>query len=420
MRPTAPSSARRTPSCSPTGSAGWCSTARSTCRSTPRPRPRAGRRLRDRAAGLRRRTASTHRRLLPRRLRRRGAASGSATSSTEVDAEPLPTGDDRELTVGNAFYGIVTPLYNRDYWFLLSTAPHGRPSTATARAAAALRRLHLARPRRLHDNSCEAIYAINCLDDPYAIPASRGAGEIAAFEKASPTFGGVFAWGLIGCGGIQVESTEEPLEIDGDGRRPDRRRRHHPRPGDAVRVGGRRWPTSSSRASWSRRDGDGHTGYNSGNECVDDGRRGLPDRRHRPRRRPHQLLTRRLARSARRSPGSAWWPARSSAGRRATAWRRRGARWRGCRTAAAAATPSRRRAPAGGAAARPRRAGSPSRRGPCPTSSTAVSTSSTSIRVCGLRPVSCSIWRSTIRVESVGAPGRLGHDQLRPRPAAAR
>ena len=35
-----------------------------------------------------------------------------------------------------------------------------------------------------------------------------------------------------------------------------------------------------------------------------------------------------------------------------------------------------------------------------PTSSTAVSTSSTSMRVTGLCPVSCSIRRSTIRVES--------------------
>ena len=37
---------------------------------------------------------------------------------------------------------------------------------------------------------------------------------------------------------------------------------------------------------------------------------------------------------------------------------------------------------------------------PMPTSSTAVSTSSTSIRVCGLVPLSCSILRRTIRVES--------------------
>ena len=38
-----------------------------------------------------------------------------------IEEEPLPAGD-RELTIGNAFYGVITPLYNRDYWFLLSTA----------------------------------------------------------------------------------------------------------------------------------------------------------------------------------------------------------------------------------------------------------------------------------------------------------
>ena len=28
-------------------------------------------------------------------------------------------------------------------------------------------------------------------------------------------------------------------------------------------------PTSSTPGCWSRRDGDGHTGYNAGNDCVD-------------------------------------------------------------------------------------------------------------------------------------------------------
>src|SRR5690606_4083260 len=35
--------------------------------------------------------------------------------------EPLPAGGDRPLTAGRAFYGIVMPLYNRDYWPLLTT-----------------------------------------------------------------------------------------------------------------------------------------------------------------------------------------------------------------------------------------------------------------------------------------------------------
>ena len=39
-----------------------------------------------------------------------------------MDAKPLPTGLGRPLTVGNAVYGIVAPLYNRDYWYVLSAA----------------------------------------------------------------------------------------------------------------------------------------------------------------------------------------------------------------------------------------------------------------------------------------------------------
>ena len=31
--------------------------------------------------------------------------------------------------------------------------------------------------------------------------------QFPAFEEASPTFGRVFAWGLVGCHGIQVEAT---------------------------------------------------------------------------------------------------------------------------------------------------------------------------------------------------------------------
>ncbi len=40
----------------------------------------------------------------------------------EVDASPLPTSGGRELAVGNAFYGIVAPLYVRDYWPVLTQA----------------------------------------------------------------------------------------------------------------------------------------------------------------------------------------------------------------------------------------------------------------------------------------------------------
>ena len=127
----------------------------------------------------------------------------------QVDTTPLDTGTDRTLHVGNAFYGIVLPLYNRKLWPVLSQALRagfGGDGSVLLR----LSDFYSSRNDRggYDDNSAEAIYAINCLDDPYAIPASRVAANLPAFEKASPTFGAVFAWGLTTCGGVRARATE--------------------------------------------------------------------------------------------------------------------------------------------------------------------------------------------------------------------
>jgi pimeloyl-ACP methyl ester carboxylesterase len=186
----------------------------------------------------------------------------------DIDAEPLPTSDGRELTVGSAFYGVVTPLYNRDYWYLLdqglSTALDGDGSTLMLLADAYASRQN----GQYLDNSTEAIYAINCLDDPYFVEPADVPAQVPAFEKASPTFGRVFAWGLVNCKGIQVKSTEPPLDIRGEGAAP------------ILVVGTTRDPATPYE--WAvglaerldsgvllSRDGDGHTAYNSGNDCID-------------------------------------------------------------------------------------------------------------------------------------------------------
>jgi pimeloyl-ACP methyl ester carboxylesterase len=186
----------------------------------------------------------------------------------DIEAQPLPTQQDRDLTVGNAFYGLVAPLYNRDNWSLLdqglSQALDGNGSTLLL-----LSDFYASRSGDTYeDNSAEAIFAINCLDDPYSIGPRQVPAQYADFERVSPTFGKVFAWGLVGCRGIHVKSTEKPLDIRGEGAAP------------IVVTGTTRdpatpyaWAVALSKQLASgvliSRDGDGHTAYNAGNACVD-------------------------------------------------------------------------------------------------------------------------------------------------------
>jgi len=188
----------------------------------------------------------------------------------DVETEPLSTDLGRELQVGNAFYGIVAPLYNRDYWSILS---QGLQTAFDGDGTLLLRLADLYASRdedgSYSDNSAEAIYAINCIDDPYSIPPEDVPAQIPDFEESSPTFGRVFAWGLVGCRGIQVESSEKPRTVRAAGAAP------------IVVIGTTRDPATPYQ--WAvnlaeqlesgvlvSRDGDGHTGYNSGNDCVDE------------------------------------------------------------------------------------------------------------------------------------------------------
>ena len=130
------------------------------------------------------------------------------------------------------------------------------------------------------DNSAEAILAINCLDDPYSITADEVPAQIPAFKEASPTFGDVFAWGLVACHGVQAQVHRDGREIDGCGRRADRGRRHHPRPRDALPMGrAPRRPAAVRRAGQPRRRR-AHR-LQLGQRLRRRGGRGLPRRRHR-------------------------------------------------------------------------------------------------------------------------------------------
>ncbi len=185
-----------------------------------------------------------------------------------LDRSPLQVGN-RSLTEGNAFYGVALPLYNRDYWVLLSQAL----KAALGGDGSGLLRLSDAYASRnpdgsYADNSLEAFVAISCLDDPWYATPAQAEKQAAQFAKVSPTLGASFDWAQVGCVGQTLKSDEEPLTIDAAGAAP------------IVVVGTTRDPATPY--AWAKalasqldsgvlvsRDGDGHTGYHSGNACVD-------------------------------------------------------------------------------------------------------------------------------------------------------
>jgi pimeloyl-ACP methyl ester carboxylesterase len=187
----------------------------------------------------------------------------------QIAQRPLPTSDGRELTAGNAFYGIAATLYNRSYWILLSSALRA----ALSGDGTQLMKLADAYAERNADgtfqsNFLEAFYDISCLDDPYSIPYAKVPSEIPAFLKASPVFGRVYAWGLTACDGFTPRSDEKPPTIHAPGAQP------------IVVIGTTRDPATPYREAVAlahqldsgvllSRDGDGHTGYHQGNACVD-------------------------------------------------------------------------------------------------------------------------------------------------------
>ncbi len=187
----------------------------------------------------------------------------------ELDEEPLVVGD-RELTSGNAFYGIVAPLYSEPSWGMLTNALKG----AFDGDGTMLLTLSDAYTRRgvtggYSSNIMEANLAINCLDDPAAARPRDVRASLPDFREASPVFGELFAWSTMGCSGFPGRSDETVTDPRAAGADP------------ILVIGTTRDPATPyewaealasqlDSAVLVTRDGDGHLAYNSGNACIDE------------------------------------------------------------------------------------------------------------------------------------------------------
>ncbi|MCW2806221.1 MAG: alpha/beta hydrolase [Marmoricola sp.] len=186
----------------------------------------------------------------------------------QVDAQPLPTSSGRKLTEGLAQYGIIAPLYVKSYWPLLTSALE-RALRGNGDQLLMLSDSYTMRGfDRYTSNSTEILYAVNCLDHDDYVPISQVPSRFAEFDKASPTFGRIFAYGLSTCASWPVRSGHRTTALAARGAPP------------IVVVGTTRDPATPYQQSVSlarelqsgvlvSRDGDGHTGFMQGNRCVD-------------------------------------------------------------------------------------------------------------------------------------------------------
>ncbi|CAN5648889.1 alpha/beta hydrolase [soil metagenome] len=185
-----------------------------------------------------------------------------------VEKKPLPSAGTRDLEVGNALLGVWLPLYNKSYWPILDSALKAAFGGSGAQLMTLADAYTSRGPDGYTDNSLEALYAVNCLDHDDSIPSSEVAKYEPRFLQASPTFGRVFAYGLSGCASWPVHSGQQPHRVEAKGAAP------------IMVVGTTRDPATP--LVWAealadqldsgvlvKRDGDGHTGYHSGNSCVD-------------------------------------------------------------------------------------------------------------------------------------------------------
>ncbi|MGI9156658.1 MAG: alpha/beta hydrolase [Marmoricola sp.] len=187
-----------------------------------------------------------------------------------VERQPLPTNGARQLSAGTALVGIFLPLYVKKYWPILTAALGQAMNDHNGSALLSLADAYTSRgPDGYTDNSTAALYAVNCLDHDDYVPTSQVPSHYAQFLKASPTFGRTFAYSLSSCSAWPVHSGKATKAIHAKGAPP------------IVVVGTTRDPATP--LVWAQglareldsgtlvtRDGDGHTGYNQGNSCVDD------------------------------------------------------------------------------------------------------------------------------------------------------
>lgn len=185
-----------------------------------------------------------------------------------VDRTPLKNGDGRMLGADSLMTAIIVTLYSQDNWGILTDGLEGTlqgdPDIAFYLADA-----YNAREDGVYvDNSSEAFTAYNCMDYPVEDDQAAEDASTAKIESGAPTVAPYWS-GPDTCAVWPYEPTGTRGEIHAEGA------------GPILVVGTTNDPATPYEWSVSLADqleegvlitrvGEGHTGYNKGNVCVDE------------------------------------------------------------------------------------------------------------------------------------------------------
>ncbi|WP_372350007.1 alpha/beta hydrolase [Streptomyces sp. KL116D] len=191
---------------------------------------------------------------------------------TALDRTPIATGDPdgRKLGEALATTGVIAAMYDEGAWPQLRDALTAAIKDKDGAGLLALSDSYYERdPDGTYTNLMFANAAVNCLDQPPSFTSPQEVKDaLPDFEKASPVFGAGLAWSALNCGYWPVKPTGEPHRITADGAAP------------IVVVGTTRDPATpypwakalADQLSSGRLltyDGDGHTAYGRGSDCID-------------------------------------------------------------------------------------------------------------------------------------------------------
>ena len=186
-----------------------------------------------------------------------------------TDSRPLRGEDGRRATQSLVVYGIAAALYDESSWPLLRQGI-GEMRRGSGATLLALGDFYSDRGPGGHytTNSLEAFYAISCLDRPESRSLEEQRAEADRLDEVSPVFGSFIGWGNLPCLGWPVTAQPNLAEMPATGAAP------------ILVVGTTRDPATPYE--WAEKvaaglddgrlltyDGDGHTAYRRGSECVD-------------------------------------------------------------------------------------------------------------------------------------------------------